>query len=91
MGGLLGANFMMMGSGRQDSIAGSSSGQQFVSDKNGGAAVKYKELYHDVKQQLECEKKLNLSMIDVLENKVSEMIAENGTLKMHNIQLAKQH
>lgn len=28
-------------------------------------------------------------MIDVLEDKVSELIAENGTLKLHNIQLQK--
>jgi hypothetical protein len=36
-------------------------------------------------QQLECEKKLNESMLDALENKVSELIAENGTLKVKNI------
>ncbi len=56
-------------------------------DKNN----KYKELYHDIMHQLECEKKLNQSMVDCLENKVSELIAENGTLKLQNIQLAKSH
>ena len=39
--------------------------------------------------QVECEKKLNLQMTDMLENKVSELIAENGRLKLKNIQLIK--
>jgi regulator of replication initiation timing len=30
-------------------------------------------------------------MIDALENKVSELIAENGTLKLSNIKLNKKH
>ena len=51
--------------------------------------LKFKELYQDVLQQLECEQKLNQSMTDILENKVSELIAENGTLKLNNIQLEK--
>jgi hypothetical protein len=34
---------------------------------------------------MECERKLNQQMIDVLEDKVSELIAENGTLKLKNI------
>lgn len=38
---------------------------------------------------IECEKKLNESMADVLENKISELIAENATLKLKNIQLDK--
>lgn len=49
----------------------------------------YKELYIDILQQLECEKKINLQMTDVLENKVSELIAENSTLKLKNIQIQK--
>lgn len=40
-------------------------------------------------QQLECEKKLNQRMLEVLENKVSELIAENGNLKVKNIQMVK--
>jgi hypothetical protein len=40
-------------------------------------------------QQFECEKKLNDSMLDALENKVSELIAENDTLKLQNIKLKK--
>ena len=51
----------------------------------------YKELYQDLCQQFECEKKLNYSMVDALENKVSELIAENDTLKLSNIKLKKQH
>ena len=46
-------------------------------------------MYYDVVQQLDCEKKLNHSMLDVLENKVSELIAENGNLKVKNIQMVK--
>lgn len=34
---------------------------------------------------IECDKKLNESMTDVLENKISELIAENATLKLKNI------
>ena len=49
------------------------------------SSSKYKELYNDLQQQLKCEKKLNLKMTDVLENKVSELIAENSTLKLSNI------
>lgn len=30
-------------------------------------------------------------MVDALENKVSELIAENDTLKISNIKLKKQH
>ena len=51
----------------------------------------FKELYQDLYQQLECEKKLNFSMTDALENKVSELIAENDTLKISNIKLTKKH
>ena len=47
-------------------------------------------MYYDVLQQLNCEKKLNHHMLDVLENKVSELIAENGNLKVSNIQLKKE-
>lgn len=50
----------------------------------------YKELYQDLMQQFECEKKLNNSMVDALENKVSELIAENDTLKISNIKIKKQ-
>lgn len=49
----------------------------------------YRELYQDLIQQFECEKKLNNSMVDALENKVSELIAENDTLKVSNIKLKK--
>lgn len=50
---------------------------------------KFKELYEDLLQEFECEKKLNQQMTFVLEDKVSELIAENGTLKLRNIQLMK--
>ena len=46
-------------------------------------------MYYDIVQSLECEKKLNHSVLDVLENKVSELIAENGNLKVKNIQMIK--
>jgi hypothetical protein len=49
----------------------------------------FKEMYQDLIQQFECEKKLNNSMVDALENKVSELIAENDTLKVSNIKLKK--
>jgi len=35
--------------------------------------------------QIECEKKLNQSMTDVLENKISSLIAVNGNVKLQNI------
>jgi len=66
-------------------------------DKSDGGAMtetnstggNYRELYQDLIQQFECEKKLNNSMVDALENKVSELIAENDTLKVSNIKLKK--
>lgn len=58
---------------------------QASSSGNLESGSKYKEMYYDVVQQLECEKKLNYNMLDVLENKVSELIAENGTIKVKNI------
>ena len=65
---------------KQESQASSSQGE--VGSTSAG---KYKEMYQDVVQQLQCEKKLNENMLDILENKVSELIAENGTLKVKNI------
>ena len=43
--------------------------------------IKYKLLYHDLQQQITYENKLNLSITNVLENKISDLIAENTTLK----------
>ena len=43
----------------------------------------------DLRQQLDCEKKLNHSMTEALENKVSELIAENDKLKLSNIKMQK--
>ena len=42
----------------------------------------YKELYQDLLQQIHCEKKLNQSMTDVLENKISAMMADNASVKL---------
>jgi hypothetical protein len=66
-------------------------------DKSDGGAMtetnstggNFREMYQDLIQQFECEKKLNNSMVDALENKVSELIAENDTLKVSNIKLKK--
>ena len=42
-------------------------------------------------QELECEKKLNMQMVDVLENKISELLADNALLKQSNIQIQKDY
>jgi regulator of replication initiation timing len=63
-----------------------------ITDTNStGNQGNFRELYQDLIQQFECEKKLNNSMVDALENKVSELIADNDTLKISNIKLKKQH
>lgn len=43
----------------------------------------------DLRQQTEYEKRLDMQTIDMLENKVSELLADNGVLKNSNIQLDK--
>jgi hypothetical protein len=45
----------------------------------------------DMVQELECEKKLNMQMVDVLENKISELLADNALLKQSNIQIQKDY
>jgi hypothetical protein len=61
-----------------------------ITDTNStGIQGNFRELYQDLIQQFECEKKLNNSMVDALENKVSELIADNDTLKISNIKLKK--
>jgi hypothetical protein len=60
-----------------------------MTETNSTGGGNYRELYQDLVQQFECEKKLNNSMVDALENKVSELIAENDTLKVSNIKLKK--
>ena len=42
-------------------------------------------MYTDLKNQTDYEKKLHLHTIEVLENKVSEMIADNTEIKTMNI------
>ena len=42
---------------------------------------KYKKLYTDLLKQTDFEKKLDNRTIESLENKVSELLAENGQLK----------
>eukprot|EP00347_Sterkiella_histriomuscorum_P022986 403336388 len=41
----------------------------------------FKDKYNEVKQQLQYEKKLNEQVLNMMENKVSELLAENGQLK----------
>lgn len=41
----------------------------------------------DLKQQTSYEKRLDSNTIEVLENKVSEVLADNGILKQQTIQL----
>jgi len=48
-------------------------------------------MYMDMVQELECEKKLNMQMVDVLENKISELLADNALLKQSNIQIQKDY
>jgi hypothetical protein len=64
-------------------------GDGAMTETNSTGGGNYRELYQDLVQQFECEKKLNNSMVDALENKVSELIAENDTLKVSNIKLKK--
>lgn len=64
-------------------------GDAAMTETNSTGGGNYRELYQDLVQQFECEKKLNNSMVDALENKVSELIAENDTLKVSNIKLKK--
>ena len=56
-------------------------------DKKSFDDYKFKGMYHDLLNQFECEKKLNQSMLEVLENKVSDLIADNSALRLKNIQL----
>ena len=64
-------------------------GSAAMTETNSTGGGNYRELYQDLVQQFECEKKLNNSMVDALENKVSELLAENDTLKVSNIKLKK--
>ena len=52
---------------------------------------KYKSQYKHLKQEQAFEKKLSMRTIEVLENKVSSLLADNGQLKNSNIQLDKVH
>ena len=76
------------GSGGADGT-GEQLGTADPTSPSGTGGGNYRELYQDLVQQFECEKKLNNSMVDALENKVSELIAENDTLKLSNIKLKK--
>lgn len=47
----------------------------------------YKEKHKELKEQMKMDKRINLSMLTVLENKVSELLAENELLKENNSKL----
>ena len=50
----------------------------------------YKSMLNDLTYQTNYEKKLDQQTIEVLENKISHLLADNGTLKNESLQFEKE-